>query len=162
MKVLILSDSHSSLGFMRMCIDKIHPDMIVHLGDHYDDGTVISEDYPQIRMYQVPGNCDSRLAHLWQPEVICTTIGGVMCYMTHGHKHHVKSGLGQLLAAARVAGAKAVLYGHTHEALCFEEDGLLVVNPGSCRGYSGSVALMEVENSKISSCRIIRQEDIWE
>ena len=162
MKVLIMSDSHSSLGFMRMCIDKLHPDMMVHLGDHYDDGKSISEEYAHIRLYQVPGNCDSLFTHLWQPELICTTIGGVMCYMTHGHKHYVKSGLGQLMAAARVAGAKAVLFGHTHEAICEQIEDLWVINPGSCRGYSGSVALMEIEDNKISSCRIIRQEDIWE
>ena len=162
MKVLIMSDSHSSLGFMRMCIDKLHPDVMVHLGDHYDDGRTISEEYPHILLYQVPGNCDSRFTHLWQPEIICCSIGGVMCYMTHGHKHYVKSGAEQLLTAARVAGAKAVLYGHTHEAVCCQIGELWVINPGSCRGYSGSVALMEMENNEISSCRIIRQEDIWE
>ena len=162
MKVLIMSDSHSSLRFMHMCIDKIRPDVMVHLGDHYDDGKSISEDYPYIRLYQVPGNCDSLFSFQWQPEFICCTIGGVMCYMTHGHKHCVKSGLGQLLAAARVAGAKAVLFGHTHEALCEQIDDLWVINPGSCKGYGGSVALMEITDNKISSCRIIRQEDIGE
>ena len=160
MKILVMSDSHSSLGFMRMCIDKLRPDVMIHLGDHFDDGTAISEDHPHIRFYQVPGNCDYFRMVAWQPEILCCDIGGVLCYMTHGHRHGVKTGEGTLLAAARAMGAKVALYGHTHCAVCRRDDDLWVINPGSCRGYSGSVALLEVENKEISSCRIIRQEDI--
>ena len=162
MKILVLSDSHSSLGFMRMCVAEIHPNVIIHLGDHYDDGAVLAEEYPHIRIYQVPGNCDRCLMTGWQPEVLCCDIGGVLCYMTHGHKHGVKSGERYLLAAAKEMNAKVVMYGHTHEPTCRYEDGLLVLNPGSCRGYSGSVGLLEIVNKEISSCRILRQEDIGE
>lgn len=162
MKILVLSDSHSSLGFMRMCVAQIHPDVIVHLGDHYEDGAVLAEEYPHIRIYQVPGNCDRFLAAGWQPEILCCTLGGVMCYMTHGHKHSVKSGESRLLAAAKEAGARVVMYGHTHEPVCKYEGGLLVLNPGSCRGYGGSVALLEIQNNAISSCRVLWQEDIAE
>lgn len=160
MKILILSDSHSSLGFMRTSVERLHPNIVVHLGDHYDDGRVISEEYPHIRIYQVPGNCDRFLMNGWQPETICCSIGGLLCYMTHGHMHGVKSGESRLLAAARTAGAKIVMYGHTHSPVCRYDDGLLVINPGSCRGYSGSVCLLEIDNNEISSCRILRQEDI--
>ena len=83
-----------------------------------------------------------------------------MCYMTHGHKHAVKSSEGRLLAEARVAGAKVVMYGHTHVATCRWEEDMLIINPGSCRGYSGSVCLLEIDNKEISSCRILRQEDV--
>lgn len=160
MKILVMSDSHSSIGFMRLCMDKIRPDIVVHLGDHYDDGTIIAEEYPNVRVYQVPGNCDRFHMYTWQPEIICCTLGGVMCYMTHGHKHFVKSGEERLLTDARNAGAKVVMYGHTHESVCYQSEGLWVINPGSCRGYSGSVALVEVKNNEISSCRILRQEDV--
>lgn len=162
MKILILSDSHSSLGFMRSSIEKLQPDVIVHLGDHYDDGTVIAEENPRIRLYQVPGNCDRFLMSGWQPNIMCCSIGGLLCYMTHGHMHGVKSGESHLLSAAREAGAKIVMYGHTHEPVCRQDGDLLVINPGSCRGYSGSVCLLEIDNNEISSCRILRQEDIDE
>lgn len=160
MKILVLSDSHSSLGFMRNCIAAVKPNVVVHLGDHYDDGTVIAEENPQIRVYQVPGNCDYFLANGWQPDTICCSIGGVLCYMTHGHKHSVKTDDHRLLTAAREAGAKIVMYGHTHIPTCRWEDDLLVINPGSCRGFGGSVCVLEIENNAISSCRILRQEDI--
>ena len=48
MKVLVLSDSHAALSFMRLCIDKVKPQHVIHLGDHYDDGKAMAEEYPQI------------------------------------------------------------------------------------------------------------------
>ena len=37
MKILVLSDSHSALSFMRRCIGAVRPDAVVHLGDYYED-----------------------------------------------------------------------------------------------------------------------------
>ena len=45
MKLLILSDSHSTLSFMRRCIDSVKPDGMIHLGDHFDDAEAIREEY---------------------------------------------------------------------------------------------------------------------
>ena len=47
MKILVLSDSHSAISFMRQCMDSVRPDAVIHLGDHYDDGEVLAEEYPQ-------------------------------------------------------------------------------------------------------------------
>ena len=58
MKILVMSDSHSGLSFMRCCIDRLKPDALIHLGDYYDDAQTVSEEYPHLMMYQVPGNCD--------------------------------------------------------------------------------------------------------
>jgi len=58
MKILVFSDSHRTLSFMRTCIEKIGPDAMIHLGDHYADGENIHMEYPDILFYQVPGNCD--------------------------------------------------------------------------------------------------------
>lgn len=161
MKILVLSDSHSSRVFMRRCIDKIKPEHIVHLGDLYADGEVIAEEYPHIRMHQVPGNCDSLSCIAGGPAILCYCIGGVKFYMTHGHLHSVKSGLDRLLLAARNENAQIVLYGHTHQKDYHrEEDGLYVFNPGACGGYSGSAGLIEVDNGIILSCSFLSQEDL--
>ena len=40
MKILVLSDSHSALQFMRQCVESVKPDAIIHLGDFFDDGVV--------------------------------------------------------------------------------------------------------------------------
>lgn len=163
MKILVLSDSHSAISFMRRCIAAVKPDQVVHLGDHYDDGQVLSEENPHLVIHQVPGNCDRYRCPPGVLETLCYDIGGVRILMTHGHNQRVKYGLGNLLAQARVMKAKAVLYGHTHMADChLEDDGLLVLNPGSCGYGGGSAGLLTIENKTITSCAIIHQEDLEE
>lgn len=161
MKILVLSDSHSALRFMYACMEAVKPDAVIHLGDHYDDGLALKEDYPGVRFYQVPGNCDRYRCDPRLPEILIERVLGVNLYMTHGHKHNVKLYLAALLRDARACRVQAVLYGHTHVADCHqEEDGLWVLNPGSC-GYSGgSAGLMEVELGTIKTCRILRQADL--
>lgn len=161
MKILVLSDSHSSLSFMRRCIEAVKPDAMVHLGDYFDDGLAMAEEYPGIPFYQVPGNCDRYRCPMGQPEIRVERVLGVDLYMTHGHRHNVKMYTGSLLRDARACSVKAVLYGHTHQADCYqEEDGLWVLNPGSCGYYGGSAGLIEVKNGSIMNCRLLRQEDL--
>ena len=109
MKILVLSDSHSSLRFMRRCMEKIQPDVMIHLGDYYDDGQAMAEEFPGVTVYQVPGNCDKYRAPVGSREVLMPVIGGVRFYLTHGHLHHVKMTLWSLLKDARAAGAEAAL-----------------------------------------------------
>lgn len=161
MKILVLSDSHSTLSFMRRCIGAVKPDAIVHLGDHFDDGEAMKEEFPGIPFYQVPGNCDRYRCRPGQPEILIQRVLGVDLYMTHGHKHSVKSYLGALLRDARAARVGAVLYGHTHVADCHrEEDGLWVLNPGSCGYFGGTAGLILVQDRKITDCRILKEEDL--
>ena len=161
MKILVLSDSHAALSFMRLCIEKVKPAHVIHLGDHFDDGKVMAEQYGYIIFHQVPGNCDRFRCDPWQADILCYDIAGVRMYMTHGHKHRVKQYLLELLRDARASRVDAVLFGHTHEALCIQEpDGLWVLNPGSCGYHGGSSGLIEVDNGKIKTCRILRQDDL--
>ena len=161
MKILVLSDSHAALSFMRLCIDMVAPHAVIHLGDHYDDGTAMAAEYPHIPFYQVPGNCDAYRCFIPDPEVRLITLGGVRLYLTHGHRHHVKQTLTRLTADARATDAQAALFGHTHSACCRqEEDGLWLLNPGSCGYYGGSAGLMEVRDGQILECRLLREEDL--
>lgn len=162
MTILVLSDSHSTLRFMRQCVQTQKPDVLIHLGDYFDDGQVLKEEFSNIPFYQVPGNCDRYRCLPGQPEILLDSISGVRLYMTHGHRHQVKLTLGPLLKDARAARADAVLYGHTHCADCHqEEDGLWVLNPGSSGYYGGSAGIMEIRDGKIESCRIIREADLF-
>lgn len=124
----------------------------------------MAEENPHIRFHQVPGNGGSRGPDGKAPLVLCYEIGGVRMLMTHGHLHGVKSaGQDRLLREAREKNARAVLFGHTHVALCYRtDDGILVLNPGSCRGYGGSVAEMEITDGEIIACRLLRQADLDE
>ena len=161
MTILVLSDSHSSLRFMRQCADTIRPDILVHLGDYFDDAVVLKEEYPQILVYQVPGNCDRYRCPPGLPEILVENICGVRVYMTHGHRHQVKMSVGLLLKDARAAKADIVLYGHTHAADCHrEDDGLWVMNPGSCGYYGGSAGIIEIVDGKMKTCKVIREKDL--
>lgn len=163
MRILVLSDSHSGLSFMRRCIKVVRPDAVIHLGDYFDDGAAMAEENEHIVFHQVPGNCDRYRCSPFQKQILCYPVGGAMLYMTHGHMHRVKSGIEWLLRDARAAGAQAALYGHTHIADCHREaDGLWVLNPGSCGSFSGSAGLMEVKDNKIIDCKIIHQADLEE
>ena len=161
MKILVLSDSHSALSFMHRCIEVVKPDAIVHLGDYYDDGLTIKEPFPGTELYQVPGNCDRFRCPPGQPEILVQPVCGVNLYMTHGHRHNVKLTLTSLLRDARASRVDAVLYGHTHQADCRrEEDGLWILNPGSCGYFGGTVGLIETGDRRITVCRILREEDL--
>lgn len=161
MTILVFSDSHATLRFMRQCVEAIHPDAMIHLGDYFDDGTVMQEENPGVAFYQVPGNCDRYRCPPGQQEIIIDRICGVNLYLTHGHRHHVKSGIGALLRDARAAKVDAVLYGHTHEIDChLESDGMWVLNPGSCGYYGGSAGVIEVRDGKILTCRILKESDL--
>lgn len=155
MKLLILSDSHSSLHFMRQCVEQFRPDGVIHLGDYFRDGEVIAQEYPTTSFYAVPGNCDRGWCE--EPETKLEIIGGVRLMLTHGHCHHVKLTTQYLLADARAMRVDAVLFGHTHQAYCGQEaDGLWVLNPGSCGYGGGSAGIIDIDAGKIISCRLIR------
>ena len=161
MIILVLSDSHAALSFMRRCVDRIKPDAIVHLGDFYEDAEALREDYSHIPFHMVAGNCDRYRCPMDARELLCYDVCGVRLFMTHGHNHKVKLGRGALLKDARSMDAKAVLYGHTHVADCHrEEDGLWVLNPGSCGYFGGSAGLILADNGKIWKCLILKEEDL--
>jgi putative phosphoesterase len=130
---------------MRYCIRSLKPDHVVHLGDYYDDGAVMAEEFPYTRFHQVPGNCDHYRCVVGQSEILCYDIGGVRFYMTHGHIHRVKSGLDYLYGAARAEGVDIALYGHTHRANV-EYTTPWMINPGAAE--NDCCALLEIENGK--------------
>lgn len=160
MKILVFSDSHSSLRFMFRCVRAVKPDAMIHLGDYFDDGMTLRQEFPGIKLYQVPGNCDSCRCPPGITDIDIRQIFGVNFYMTHGHKHRVKFGLGALEKDARACGVDAVLYGHTHQADCRQEDGLWILNPGACGYYGGSAGLIEIFDGKIQQVRILKEDDI--
>ena len=148
---------------MRQCVEKIKPQAIVHLGDYYDDGEALGELYPNIQLHQVPGNCDRYRCPPWVQPRLCYDVCGVRLFMTHGHKHAVKTNTAMLLAEARAMHAQAALYGHTHIAECRQEEtGMWVLNPGSAGYGGGSAGIIETQDNTITSCRVITAKDLEE
>lgn len=146
MKLLVFSDSHRSLRSMRDAVELEHPDYVIHLGDLEEDARLLGQEYPQLAVTGVPGNCDG---FVFSPLQKLVNYAGVPILMSHGHIWHVKSGYGAAIAAARKCEARILLFGHTHVPYCEQlEDGLWVMNPGSIRD-SGSYGIILLSQGRV-------------
>ena len=150
MKLLILSDTHRSLGFAYDAIEKERPDAVVHLGDHLTDAEDLSFACQEPDFYYVPGNCDYAPA---VPQSLTLELDGVRIFVTHGHLYGVKRDLSALAGAAKDAGARLALFGHTHIQHLEERGGITLLNPGTAGrfGHSG-YAVVEIKDGAFS-CR---------
>ena len=63
MKILVFSDSHSTLRHMRSYLDALKPDAVIHLGDYYDDAETLRQ---KMRIAEPMGY---RMALVMYPEV---------------------------------------------------------------------------------------------
>lgn len=152
MKLLVCSDSHGVLQYIREAIEREKPDYLVHLGDYMRDADAVRRQYHDLPVVSVRGNCD--FDHT-VPERLLQEWDGVRILLTHGHRYGVKSGLLQLDLAAREAQADIVMFGHTHIPLCSRVGECWFVNPGTCGlvGRGPSYALVEIKTG-VPTCQI--------
>jgi putative phosphoesterase len=149
-KIIVVSDTHGSkkgLDSIRALIAE--NDCLVHLGDGAYDVRELQSETPD-KFYVVRGNCDffSPLPEEWELE-----IERVKIYVCHGHKYGVKSSLISLAREAKRRGCQVAFYGHTHDALISEIDGVTLINPGSFKrpvGEGGSYAYVVIEKEKVT------------
>lgn len=150
MKILVLSDSHHDLTYMRRAIALERPNLVFHLGDHIRDAEDLSMEFQTIPIHRVTGNCDYAP---YGRETIVEEQEGVRFFLTHGHRYGVKSSLLPLSLAAREACAQVAVFGHTHHPLCEEYAQITLLNPGSCGGYRPTYGVITVNNGK-ADCRL--------
>lgn len=151
MKLLVLSDTHRSIGFAYDAIEKENPDAVLHLGDHLSDAEELSFACPDKDFYYVPGNCDYEPT---VPQSLTLDFDNVRIFMTHGHTYSVKWELTPLLAAAKDKQAQIALFGHTHLAYMQEQDGVLLFNPGTAgRCGRSSYGVIKIKDGEFS-CRL--------
>jgi putative phosphoesterase len=155
-KILVLSDSHGHLGFiadiLRIELDNV--DIVAHLGDTWFDMKPfvrqIKEKQKEIIM--VRGNIDELRGDPttpFIPEVENLEINGKKVMLTHGHLFEAHNSLEKLKFAAFSNGSKIVLFGHTHQPLAKEINGILFFNPGAVRdGIYGIVVIGETISYK--------------
>lgn len=149
MQFLIFSDSHGNV-FPMLRVILQHPDIrhVLFLGDGLADMEPLYTRFPQHEFRCVRGNMDS----LTMREVEDSSLFSLYScrvLMLHGHTRGVKGGTAAAAQDALQAGARVLLYGHTHIRDCryLSADELYVFNPGSIgRPYSGrpSYGLMDI------------------
>jgi len=146
MKILVMSDSHRDTSAMLKATALELPELILHLGDNDKDCTSIEWEFPEIPLRSVRGNCDRSSSGLDMAEF---TINGKRFYMTHGHMHHVKSGLSSLISFSSRRGAEIVLFGHTHNPHYSVSDNITLINPGSIGMGGKTYAVLDLKNGDI-------------
>ena len=148
MKVCVFSDSHGYAGNMIAAIELEDPDLCFFLGDGERDIIKVGERFPDLPVYAVRGNCDFRTK---LSSSLCCAAGGVTIFATHGHMSDVKyeNGFDTLTSQALRAGARIALFGHTHSQHLSENQGVMLLNPGSAgRGRHPGYAVLTIENGK--------------
>lgn len=150
MRILCLSDSHKRGDIAdRIIAEQPTAKDIFFLGDLTRDIEDLQYIYTDRTFHIVSGNCDFCSEY---PNTGLANVGGVNILYTHGHTYGVKYGTERLLEAARTRNCKIALYGHTHVANTDYENGIYIVNPGSCsssREGPNSYAVIDIEKNGI-------------
>lgn len=156
MKVLIVSDTHGRDENLEEAVLREAPfDYLIHCGD-VEGREIFIEALAECPCIIVAGNNDffTDLPH--EEEI---TLEGHKMLVTHGHYYFVSGNHDRLVEKAREDNCQIAMYGHTHTPVIEEEDGILVINPGSLtyprqRGRMPSYAVMELEQGKAPQVEI--------
>ena len=154
MRILVMSDSHGQVDNMALCVARVEPDHILHLGDCVRDAEKLARQFPSIPMTTVPGNCD--YGDPGEPERLIE-LGGKRILMMHGHTRGVKYNAQRAVYAARECSADVLLFGHTHRPVVDFDGTLYVMNPGTVggRGYAATYGVITI-NDRTFDCSTYR------
>jgi len=158
-RIAVFSDTHgdfSNIGKARAQLGRL--DWLLHAGDHLADADRVGSSLgvDRKRVHAVVGNCDYPTV---QPLQTTLTVQGVQILMTHGHKYGVKDDLQSVLLLGQAARAQIVIFGHTHIPLALEEEGILLLNPGSLslprfQDDPPSCAIVEIEGGEFNASHL--------
>lgn len=145
MKAVIMSDSHRNFQSITDIMAQ-EPDagLIIHAGDVHRDVEDIEDAYPEYRIEYVLGNNDT---FVQAPSERVFEFGGKKIFLTHGHMYSVKRSLVRLYQRAREVGADICVFGHTHQSMTEERDGIVFINPGSTRS---TYAVLQIDRGRIT------------
>jgi putative phosphoesterase len=129
-RIIICSDSHgNALSLKKIIENNKKAAVFVHLGDGQHEYELMRERYPDIDIRYVRGNNDYASAY---PDQLVVDVPGARILCVHGHRHAVYYGTDTLLEIARNLECNVVCFGHTHRRYESYEDGIYILNPGSC------------------------------
>jgi uncharacterized protein len=132
MMIAVIADTHTR-GMQRPLPAGAWPylesaDHILHAGD-VTDPTVLDELRALAPVTVVMGNCDAADVRDWgATDEAVVVLGKVPIAMIHdsglarGRRHRMRT---------RFPQARAVVFGHSHQPMSKDDDGLLLFNPGS-------------------------------
>ena len=131
-KLLVLSDTHGYVAALSSVLSwakEASPSAAVFLGDGLADldRATASAGF-SCQWHKVRGNNDFGFPH---PESAVFDFCGHRFFICHGHRYNLYRGVETLAGAARASSAATALFGHIHVPFHEDNNGLLLVNPGS-------------------------------
>lgn len=142
MRILVVSDTHGDLRTLMKAVNaQPSTEVIIHCGDGDEQVQYLKDTIKDKMIVGVRGNCDW-CSSLPSKEIL--SVCSKRIFVTHGHLYNAKFGLYNIMCAAREEKADILLFGHTHNAMTYYEDGLYVMNPGSCSGYMASYGYIDI------------------
>ena len=138
-KILVISDSHNNRNVIRKILNSFEKEC--QLAVFCGDGTRDFLSQVNIPFYAVRGNNDSPQCSIHKGTKLIDfslsatqifSVNNKRFFLTHGHLFNIYYQLNELLAAGKEKSADIILYGHSHIASADIQDGILMLNPGSC------------------------------
>lgn len=123
--ILIFSDYHKKEDKVLELINKYKPEYILCCGD----GESELDFYLNNHIISVKGNCD----YIDLPLVKIVEIDRKKILITHGHLYDVYFDIFKLYLLAKENNCEIVLYGHTHNQILEEYEGVTFINPGALK-----------------------------
>lgn len=144
MKVAVIGDTHLQEHILEGLLEELNQfDFLIHTGDLYYDFEYLMQ-HLEIQGVGVRGNCDVK-----GEEELLIDLAGKKIFICHGHRYGAKGSLNQLFYRGKELEADVVIFGHSHIPFCAQEEGLLLLNPGSVAyprgGSKASYAILHLE-----------------
>ena len=156
MKILVISDTHGrDENFERVLEKDGKPDMLIHLGDIEGSERYI-ESAAGCRCEMIAGNNDYFSDLPMEKEIY---VGNHKIFMTHGHYYNVSVETQTIVNEGIGRGADIVMFGHIHRSVYEDENGILLLNPGSLSlprqiGHEPTYALLTIDDDDDVKCEI--------
>lgn len=159
MKVGVVSDSHGNLPYLKKAAQRLKKErveIIIHLGDDYDDAKLLSEYCP--KLIRIPGVFSSYYHDPRIPNRLIQEFGAFKVLLSHTSSSHPND-LPQDPKPEKLIANKqvdVVFYGHTHIPTLEIKEGLLWINPGHLKsedkkGHSPSFAVVDFQGQNIKA-----------
>ena len=149
MLVVVMIDTHGELDNLKSILPRIreiNPDLVMHLGDNYEDAELL-RDFPLLR---VPGVYESYYSKPEVPNRIILNLSGWLSLLTHSHLRH-ENDLPWDPDPQDLVRRKAVdliIHGHTHIPRAELIEGVVYINTGHMKkedkkGYPPTFSVIE-------------------
>tara|TARA_A100001011_G_C14186745_1_gene789407 strand:+ start:666 stop:1199 length:534 start_codon:yes stop_codon:yes gene_type:complete len=133
MKLLVFSDTHRSLGIIQKILaitNEMSPDLVIHLGDYYDD--ITPDSLVGIPLIRVPGTWTAFYQNPMIENRRIEVFEGWRFLLSHtpeidSHDLPDDPDPQKLL---KEGACDVFLHGHTHQADLYQKEGVIICNPG--------------------------------